>query len=133
VDRGIARSGRKHNIALPEGATPDGLSADVDASARWLRRIARLQGVDSDYCIDVPPGFDDSDDEGQVHPMARRLFVGHTAAEVFAKVQHWVSQHRVFLVDVSWNRLPDEPQPFMLSVYFTFERDPDAEEQEPAG
>ena len=64
--------------------------------------------------------------------MARRLFAGRTAAEVFAKVQQWVSQHGVFLVDVSWNWAPDEPRPFMLSVYFTFELDPDAEEQEPA-
>jgi hypothetical protein len=106
------------------------LSADVDASAsaRWLRRTARLQGVDSAYCIDVPPGFDDSDDDSQVHPMARRMFTGHTAAEVFAKAQDWVSQHSVFLVDVSWNWAQDEPQPFILSVYFTFELDPDAEE-----
>jgi hypothetical protein len=89
--------------------------------------------MDSDYCIDVPQGFDDSDDDAQVHPMARRLFSAHTAAEVFAKAQRWVSEHEVFLVDVSWNWAHDEPEPFTLSVYFTFERDADAKEQEPSG
>jgi hypothetical protein len=84
------------------------------------------------YCIDVPPDFDDSDDDAQVHPMACRLFAARTPAEVFAKAQQWVSGHNVFLVDVSWNWAHDEPEPFILAVYFTFERDPEAED-EPAG
>jgi hypothetical protein len=88
--------------------------------------------MDPDYCIDVPPGFDDSDEEGQVHPMARRLFAARTAAEVFAKAHDWVSRHDVFLVDVSWNWFHDEPEPFMLSVYFSFEGDAEAEDA-PAG
>jgi hypothetical protein len=88
-----------------------------------------MQGMDPDYCIDVPPGFDDSDDDAQVHPMARRLFSARTTAEVFAKAQQWVSEHNVFLVDVSWNWAHDEPEPFTLAVYFTFERVPEAEDE----
>jgi len=57
--------------------------------------------MDPGYCIDVPPGFDDSDEDAQVHPTARRLFSARTTAEVFAKAQQWVSEHNVFLVDVS--------------------------------
>lgn len=64
--------------------------------------------------------------------MARRLFTGHTAAEVFGKAQRWVGEHSVFLVDVSWNWAHDETEPFILSVYFTFELDPEEEEQESA-
>ena len=81
--------------------------------------------MDPRYCIDVPPGFDDSDDDAQVHPMACRLFGARTAAEVFAKAGQWVSEHDVFLVDVSWNWRHDEPEPFLLAVYFTFELDPE--------
>jgi hypothetical protein len=88
--------------------------------------------MDPDYCITVPPGFDDSDDEAQVHPMARRLFPGRTPAEVFAKAQQWVGEHDVKIVDVSWNWAYDEPEPFTLAVYFTFEYNP-YEEDEPAG
>jgi hypothetical protein len=88
--------------------------------------------MDPDYCIAVPPGFDDSDEDAQVHPMARRLFTARTAAEVFAKAGRWIGEHRVFVADVSWHWAHDEPEPFILSVYFTFERD-DAEEREPAG
>jgi hypothetical protein len=55
-----------------------------------------------------------------------------TTAGVFAKAQQWVSEHNVFPVDVSWNWAHDEPEPFTLAVYFTFERDPEAED-EPAG
>jgi hypothetical protein len=91
-----------------------------------------MQGMDPGYRIDVPPGFDDSDDDGQVHPMARKLFAARTAAEVFAKAERWVSEHNVFLVDVAWNCAYNEPEPFTLAVYFTFERDDEAEE-EPAG
>jgi hypothetical protein len=92
---------------------------------------ARIQGMDPDYCIIVPPGFDDSDDEAQVHPMARRLFPGRTPAEVFGKAQQWVGEHDVTIVDVSWNWAHDEPEPFTLAVYFTFEYNPH-EEDEPA-
>ena len=62
-----------------------------------------MQGMDpDDYSIIVPPGFDDSDDEAQVHPMARRLFPGRTPAEVFAKAAQWVGKHDLTVVDVSW-------------------------------
>jgi hypothetical protein len=36
-------------------------------------------------CLDVPQGFDDTDAETQVHPMARKLFPAATAAEAFRK------------------------------------------------
>jgi hypothetical protein len=101
------------------------------ADARGLLH-ARIQGMDPDYCIIVPPGFDDSDDEAQVHPIARRLFPGRTPAEVFAKAQQWVGEHDVTLVDVSWNSAHDEPEPFTLAVYFMFEYNPYTED-EPAG
>ncbi|GAA1652685.1 hypothetical protein [Actinoplanes couchii] len=79
----------------------------------------------SDYTLDVPEDFDDSTDEdGQVHPVARRIFTADTAAEVFGKAQTWIAANQVFLVDVSWNWMHDEPEPFMLSVYFTFEPTP---------
>ena len=64
--------------------------------------------------------------------MARRLFSGRTAAEVFAKAQHWVSEHEVFLVDVSWNWVHDEPER-AYSVCFTVEHDADAQDQVSAG
>jgi hypothetical protein len=110
------------------------------AAGRWQsgsgvpRRIAACQnsGMDPDYCITVPPGFDDSDDEAQVHPVARRMFPGRTPAEVFAKAQQWVGEHDVTIGDVSWNWAHDEPEPFTLAVYFTFEYNP-YEEDEPAG
>ncbi|MFV2172946.1 hypothetical protein ACFHW2_23075 [Actinomadura sp. LOL_016] len=75
----------------------------------------------------MPPGFDDSGDEdGQVHPVARRLFCARTTAEVFAKAQQWVSRHdNVFVVDVSWDYMHDEPEPFSLSLYLTFELEPE--------
>ncbi|WP_066952814.1 hypothetical protein [Streptomyces lushanensis] len=75
--------------------------------------------------LDVPEGFDDTDDDTQVHPMARKLFTGATAAEVFGKAHEWVSEQRVFLVDVSWDFAHDEDEPCTLSVYFTFEPDPE--------
>jgi hypothetical protein len=93
---------------------------------------ARIQGMDPDYCITVPPGFDDSDDDAQVHPIARRMFPGRTPAEVFAKAQQWVGEHDVRIADVSWNWAHDEPEPFTLRVYFTFEYNP-YDEDEPAG
>ena len=55
--------------------------------------------------------------------MARLMFSGNTAAEVFGKAQEWVGTHNVFLVDVSWGHLHDEPEPYYLTIYFTFERD----------
>ncbi|MFI8308206.1 hypothetical protein ACIF80_33305 [Streptomyces sp. NPDC085927] len=81
--------------------------------------------LDPDLCLDVPEGFDDSDAETQVHPMARKLFPATTAAGAFGKAQEWVREHPVFLVDVSWNYACDEDEPYVLSVYFTFEPDPE--------
>lgn len=46
-----------------------------------------MRDLDPDYCLDVPPGFDDSGDDAQVHPMACRLFPARTAAEVFATAE----------------------------------------------
>jgi hypothetical protein len=85
------------------GSRPPQCGTIAGAPRRPLR--ARIQGMDPDYCIAVPPGFDDSDDEAQVHPMARRLFPGRTPAEVFAKAQQWVGEHDVRIVDVE----EDEP------------------------
>lgn len=65
-----------------------------------------------------------------VHPIAE--MAARTTAGMFVKAQQWVTEHNVFLVDVSWNWAHDEPEPFTLAVYFTFERDPEAED-EPAG
>ncbi|WP_046500279.1 hypothetical protein [Streptomyces odonnellii] len=76
-------------------------------------------------CLDVPQGFDDADAETAVHPMARKLFPATTAAEAFRKASEWVAEHRVFLVDVSWDFAHDEDQPCTLSVYFTFEPEPE--------
>ncbi|MCC3650449.1 hypothetical protein LIX60_02830 [Streptomyces sp. S07_1.15] len=78
---------------------------------------------DPGLCLDVPEGFDDSDAESQVHPMARKLFSATTAAGVFGKAQEWVREHNVRLVDVSWDFLYDEDEPYCLNVYFTFELD----------
>ncbi|MZE79492.1 hypothetical protein [Streptomyces xinghaiensis] len=80
---------------------------------------------DPGLCLDVPEGFDDSDAESQVHPMARKLFPATTAAGAFGKAQEWVREHNVRLVDVSWDFLYDEDEPHVLSVYFTFEQDPE--------
>ncbi|MGW0704913.1 hypothetical protein ACWD4G_02870 [Streptomyces sp. NPDC002643] len=38
---------------------------------------------DPDLCLTVPAGFDDSDADSQVHPMARKLFPAATAADAF--------------------------------------------------
>ncbi|WP_225729247.1 MULTISPECIES: hypothetical protein [unclassified Nocardia] len=86
--------------------------------------------MNPDYCIDIPPGFDDSDEDSQVHPIACRQFSAGTVAEVFGKAQQWISKHNVFLIDVSWTWAYGEPEPFMLAVYFNFEG---LEEEEPAG
>ena len=85
--------------------------------------------MDPDYCLDVPAGFDDSDDDGQVYPVACRLFAARTAAEVFAKAQQWVSRHDVFLVDVSWTWAHDEPEPFTMAVYFSFVPEPEPDHE----
>ncbi|MEV0936639.1 hypothetical protein [Streptomyces phaeochromogenes] len=81
--------------------------------------------LDPNLCLDVPEGFDDSDAESQVHPMARKLFPATTAAEAFGKAQEWVGENQVFLIDVSWDFAYDEDEPYTLSVYFTFELDPE--------
>ncbi|MFE6489270.1 hypothetical protein ACFVGN_40950, partial [Streptomyces sp. NPDC057757] len=61
----------------------------------------------------------------QVHPMARKLFTATTAAEAFGKAQAWVGEHDVFLIDVSWDFAHDEDEPCTLSIYFTFELEPE--------
>ncbi|MEV7870976.1 hypothetical protein AB0P17_33870 [Streptomyces sp. NPDC088124] len=81
--------------------------------------------LDPGLCLDVPEGFDDSDAETQVHPMARKLFPATTAAEAFRKACEWVGEQKVFLVDVSWDFAYDEDEPYTLSIYFTFELDPE--------
>ena len=81
--------------------------------------------LDPNYSLDVPEGFDDSDAETGVHPIARKLFPAATAADAFGKAQEWLREQDVRLVDVSWNHMDDEDQPYWLSVYFTFELDPE--------
>jgi hypothetical protein len=81
--------------------------------------------LDPGLRLDVPEGFDDSDADSQVHPMARKMFPAATAAEAFRKAHEWVGEHNVFLVDVSWDFAHDEDEPYTLSIYFTFELDPE--------
>ncbi|MGW2015258.1 hypothetical protein [Streptomyces sp. NPDC001927] len=81
--------------------------------------------IDPNLCLDVPKGFDDSDADCQVHPMARKLFPATTAAGAFKKAHEWVRDHNVRLVDVSWDAFHDEDEPYMLTIYFTFELDPE--------
>jgi hypothetical protein len=81
--------------------------------------------LDPGLCLDVPEGFDDTDAETQVHPMARKLFPATTAAEAFRKAHEWVGQHKVFLVDLSWDFMHDEDEPYTLSIYFMFELEPE--------
>lgn len=81
--------------------------------------------LDPDLCLDVPEGFDDTDAETQVHPMARKLFPATTAAGAFKKAHEWVGEHHVRLADVSWDFMYDEDEPYLLSVYFIFELDPE--------
>lgn len=57
--------------------------------------------------------------------MARRLFTAETAADVFGKAGRWIARHNVRVADVSWDLMHDEAEPFVLSVYFTFEIEPD--------
>ncbi|MBZ6230113.1 hypothetical protein [Streptomyces olivaceus] len=86
--------------------------------------------IDPDLCLEVPEGFDDSDAETQVHPIARKMFMARSAAGAFGKVQEWVGENGVFLVDVSWAYLYDEDEPYTLTVYFRFELDDEDEEGE---
>ncbi|WP_245689344.1 hypothetical protein [Streptomyces chattanoogensis] len=81
--------------------------------------------LDAHFCLDVPAGFDDSDAETGVHPIARKLFLGTTAVEVFRKAHEWLREQSVCLVDVSWTLLDGEGEPYTLSIYFTFEPDPE--------
>lgn len=81
--------------------------------------------LDPNFCLDVPEGFDDSDDETGVHPIARKLFPGTTAAEAFRKAHEWLREQSVRLVDVSWDFCPGEDEPYTLSIYFTFELEPE--------
>ncbi|MFC8664242.1 MULTISPECIES: hypothetical protein [Streptomyces] len=81
--------------------------------------------LDPNLCLDVPEGFDDTDAESQVHPIARKLFPATTAAEAFGKAQEWVGENQVFLLDVSWDFAYDEDEPYTLSIYFTFELEPE--------
>ncbi|MGY1438118.1 hypothetical protein [Streptomyces reniochalinae] len=85
---------------------------------------------DSDFCLDVPEDFDDADDETGVYPIAKKLILGATAADVFRKAHEWVRNHDIRLTDVSWDHMCDEDQPYVMSMYFTFELDsePDPEE-----
>ncbi|MGW7824769.1 hypothetical protein ACWGLF_43590 [Streptomyces puniciscabiei] len=78
-----------------------------------------------DFCLDVPEGFDDSGAETGVHAMARKLFLATTAAEAFRKAHEWVQDQQIRLSDVSWDFLHDEAEPYCLSIYFTFELDPE--------
>ncbi|GFE27367.1 hypothetical protein YWIDRAFT_07533 [Streptomyces sp. SceaMP-e96] len=81
--------------------------------------------LDRNFCLDVPEGFDDSDAETGVHPIARKLFLGATAAEAFGKAHEWLREQSVRLVDVSWTVLDGEDEPCTLSIYFAFELDPE--------
>ncbi|GAA3846246.1 hypothetical protein GCM10022403_092520 [Streptomyces coacervatus] len=81
--------------------------------------------LNPDFCLDVPEGFDDSDAETGVHPMARKLFPATTAAEAFKKAHEWVREQQIRLTDVSWDFFHDEDEPYCLSIYFTFELYPE--------
>ena len=48
-----------------------------------------------------------------------------TAADAFRKAHEWLREQDVRLADVSWSHMDDEDQPYWLSVYFTFELDPE--------
>ncbi len=90
--------------------------------------------IDPDLCLEVPEGFDDSDAESQVHPIARKMFMARTTAGAFGKVQEWVRENDVFLIDVSWDYMYDEEEPCTLTIYFRFELDDEDEddgEEEP--
>ncbi|MFE9687746.1 hypothetical protein [Streptomyces sp. NPDC006285] len=73
------------------------------------------------FSLDVPEGFDDSEAETGVHPIARKLFLGVSAAHVFSKAHAWVGEQDIRISDVSWDFLDGEDEPHCLSLYFTFE------------
>ncbi|MEU3272968.1 hypothetical protein ABZ639_19170 [Saccharomonospora sp. NPDC006951] len=77
--------------------------------------------MDSDRCLDIPPDFDDSDADAQVHPIARLMFLGRTNAEVFGKVAQWTSVYNVLIVDMSVDFVFDEPEPVQVAIYFAFD------------
>ncbi|MFC4531801.1 hypothetical protein [Sphaerisporangium dianthi] len=81
--------------------------------------------MNHDLCLDVPADFDDSDADSQVHPIARLMFHGRTNADAFGQAQEWVSAHEVFLVDTSWHHEDNEEFPFVLSIFFRFENEPE--------
>lgn len=96
-------------------------SAPTTAGAR-RRDCATITVMSRDLRVeDLPDDFDDSDDpEGEVHAVARRVFMGATNVEVFAKVQHWLSLYEVLLIDLSCDYLYDEPAPVCVTLYFRF-------------
>lgn len=75
--------------------------------------------IDPDLCLEVPEGFDDSDARSQVLSIARKMFMARTVAGAFGKVQKWVGENDVFLIDVSWAYLYDEDEPYTLTIYFS--------------
>ncbi|MFE6166019.1 hypothetical protein ACFQ7F_44785 [Streptomyces sp. NPDC056486] len=81
--------------------------------------------LDPDLCLDVPEGFDDTDADSQVHPIARKLFFAATAADSFRKAHEWVGEHNVRLADLSWDFQHGEDEPYVLGIYFIFELDPE--------
>ncbi|GAA3863707.1 hypothetical protein [Streptomyces sedi] len=86
--------------------------------------------IDPDLCIELPAGFDDSDEDTQVYPVACKLFMGVTASEAFARASRWVAEHDVRVTDVSWDNMLGEDEPHTLSLYFVFELDPEDDEDE---
>jgi hypothetical protein len=94
-----------------------------------LRCAWQASGMDPDMFLELPPTFDDSDDpEGQVHPVARRLFHASSPAEVFEKVRRWLDAHEAHhprVVDVTWDHFGDETEPYSLSVYLSFDVEPE--------
>ncbi|MEU6882168.1 hypothetical protein [Streptomyces sp. NPDC046712] len=80
---------------------------------------------DPNFRLDVPEGFDDSDAETGVHPVARKLFPATTAADAFKKAHEWVREHKIRVLDVSWDFFHDEDEPNCLTIYFMFELDPE--------
>lgn len=84
--------------------------------------------MDPDMFLELPPTFDDSHDpEGQVHPVARRLFSASSPAEVFDKARRWLVTHEAHnprVLDVTWDHFDDETEPYSLSVYLSFDVEP---------
>lgn len=79
--------------------------------------------VDPDLYLQVPSGFDDSDEDAQVHPIARLLFHAQTPAEAFDQARQWLEGRTVTVVDVSWHHLVGEERPYELNLYFVFDED----------